>query len=277
VEEQEKPTGTLKEGFRCGNPAQAPFMDLDDFYKRGQLVHLEEFLVYERTESVSRVLVPVNKPDYKRASVEEAFGALALTPDPDFIVKLFLADHVHPMAPWIQQTEGAEILSESSDDGSVLLYRPLSTNIQASIIYEWCNLLRLYNSNSAELFKFTLTLEDFVDLETGKTVQDERLVWNLLGCLLLQQPEEIVFSLCTRFPLKAAIFGRTLLKAMLAVCDFRQNDRYDFFVEKAKFIDFSASKVGLDALKKLPDRNDSIERLIEFLAEQDLLKSLNKD
>ena len=42
-----KATVTLKEGFLCGNPAAAPFQDLDDFYNRGQLAHLEEFFVYE--------------------------------------------------------------------------------------------------------------------------------------------------------------------------------------------------------------------------------------
>jgi hypothetical protein len=43
----------MKEGFLRGNPAAAPFLDLDDFYRRGQLAHLEEFWVCERPELIS--------------------------------------------------------------------------------------------------------------------------------------------------------------------------------------------------------------------------------
>ena len=113
-----------------------------------------------------------------------------------------------------------------------------------------------------------------VDLETGKTIDDPLIAWRTLGCLLISEQEETVFSLCVRFPLKAAIFGRILLKCILDISDFRQTARYQFFLDKAKFIDFSASKVGLDALKKLPDQNSTIEKLIGFLCEQDLLKSI---
>lgn len=267
--------GTLKEGFLCGNPTAAPFKDIEDFYNRGQLVRLEEFLVYEPAELITRILVPVRGPDYSRASVEDALAALALTPDPDFVAKLILADHVHPMAPWIQQTRGMVILSEGSDDGTILLYRPDSGNIQQSVVYEWCNLLRMYRPDSSELFSLSAALEDFIDLETGTVIDDQRIAWNTLGCLLISQPEETVFSLCVRFPLKAAIFGRTLLRSLLDVCDFRQTERFQFFLDRAKFIDFAASKVGFDALNKLPYRSSTIEKLIEFLGEQDLLASLH--
>jgi hypothetical protein len=268
--------GTVKEGFLCGNPAAAPFKDLDDFYNRGQLAHLEEFFVYEPIELITKILVPVKEPDYPRASIEDAVNALALTPDPDFVVKLILVDHVHPIAPWLQQTQGMVIMGESSEDGVILLYRPSSNSIQQSIQYEWCNLLRNYRSDASEFFSITTALEDFIDLETGKIIDDQRVAWNTLGCLLIREQEEIVFSLCVRFPLKAAIFGRTLLKSMLDVPDFRQTARFQFFLDRAKFIDFSASKVGFDALKKFPDRSSSIEKLIEFLGEQDLLASVER-
>jgi hypothetical protein len=274
VTQRSKAKEKAKEGFHCGNPAAAPFKDLDDFYNRGQLAHLEEFFVYEQVEFITKVLVPVKEPDYPRASVEDALNALALTPDPDFIVKLILADHVHPMAPWLQQTQGMVIMGESSEDGTVLLYRPSSSSILQSIEYEWCNLLRINRPEMAGLFSLTGLLEDFIDLETGKTMDDPRIAWNTLGCLLIGQQEETVFSLCVRFPLKAAIFGRALVKSMLAISDLRQTARYQFFLDKAKLIDFSASKVGLDALKKLPDRSGITEKLIEFLGEQDLLRSI---
>ncbi len=270
-----KEKGTVKEGFLCGNPAAAPFKDLDDFYNRGQLVHLEEFFVYEPEELITKILVPVKEPDYSRASIEDALNALALTPDPDFVVKLILADHAHPMAPWLQQTQGMVVMAESSEDGVIVLYRPSSSSIQQSVVHEWCNLLRIYRSNISEFFSLTATLEDFIDLETEKIIDDQRIAWNTLGCLLIRGQEETVFSLCVRFPLKSAIFGRALLKSMLVVSDFRHTARFQFFLDRAKFIDFSASKVGFDALKKLSDRSSSIEKLIEFLGEQDLLRSIH--
>lgn len=270
-----KEKGTVKEGFLCGNPAAAPFEDLDDFYNRGQLAHLEEFFVYEPEELITKILVPVKEPDYSRASIEDALNALALTPDPDFVVKLILADHAHPMTPWLQQTQGMVVMGESSADGVIVLYRPSSSSIRQSVVHEWCNLLRIYRSNISELFSLTETLENFIDLETGKIIDDQRIAWNTLGCLLISEQEETVFSLCVRFPLKAAIFGRALLKSMLDVSDFRHTARFQFFLDRAKFIDFSASKVGFDALKKFPDRSSSIEKLIEFLGEQDLLRSIH--
>jgi hypothetical protein len=276
VAQPNKAKGTVKEGFLCGNPEAAPFKDLDDFYNRGQLVHLEEFFVYEPEELITKILVPVKEPDYCRASIEDALNALELTPDPDFVVKLILADHVHPIAPWIQQTQGMVVMGESSEDGVILLYRPSPSSIQPSVVHEWCNLLRIYRADTSELFSLTAALEDFIDLETGQIVEDQRIAWNTLGCLLIREHEETVFSLCVRFPLKAAILGRALLASMLAVCDFRHTARFEFFLDRAKFIDFSASYVGLDALKKLPDRSSSIEKLIEFLGEQDLLKSIHE-
>jgi hypothetical protein len=267
------PKGTVKEGFLCGNPAAAPFKDLDDFYQRGQLVHLEEFFVYEYEWLITKILVPVKEAGFPRASIEDAANALIFTPDPDFVGKLILADHVHPMAPWFQQTEGTIITGESSEDGVVLLYRPSPRSIQQSLVYEWCNLLRIYSSDAAEIFLLTESLEDFVHLETGKTVGDQRIAWNLLGSLLLRQPEETVFMLCVRFPLKAAVFGSALWKALLAISDFRQTAQYPFFLDRAKMICYSASKIGLDALKKLPERNRATERLIEFLGAQDLFRT----
>ena len=117
-------------------------------------------------------------------------------------------------------------------------------------------------------------MEDFVNLEAGKTIDDPLIAWSTLGCLLINEQEETVFSLCVRFPLKAAIFGKTLFKFMLDISDFRQTARYQFFLDNAKFIDFSASKIGQDALEKLPRQSGSIARLIEFLGEQDLLRSI---
>jgi hypothetical protein len=81
----------------------------------------------------------------------------------------------------------------------------------------------------------TEALEDFVHLETGKPVRGQRLAWNLLGSRLLREPEETVFALSVRFPLKAAVFG-------------------------------------FDALKKLPRRNGATERLVEFLGAPDLYR-----
>ncbi|SPJ15708.1 hypothetical protein SBDP2_480011 [Syntrophobacter sp. SbD2] len=269
-----KEKGKMSEGFLCGNPAAAPFKDLDDFYNRGQLVHLEEFFVYEPEELITKILVPVKEPDYSRASIEDALNALELTPDPDFVGKLILADHVHPMTPWLQQTQGMVVMGESSEDGVIVLYRPSSSSIRQSIVHEWCNLLRIYHSNISEFFSLTATLEDFIDLETGKVIDDQRIAWNTLGCLLIREQEETVFSLCVRFPLKAAILGRALVKSMLAVSDFRRTARFQFFLDRATFIDFSASKVGFDALKKFPDWTSTTEKLIEFLGEQDLLRSI---
>ena len=260
-----KAKGTLKEGFLCGNPAAAPFKDLDDFYNRGQLVHLEEFFVHEHEWLITKILIPVKQAGFSRASIEDAVNALIITPDPDFVGKLILADHVHPMAPWFQQTEGTMITGESSEDGVVLLYRPGPRGIRQSLLYEWCNLLRMYSSDAAEHFLLTEALEDFVHLETGKTVRDQWIAWNLLGSLLLRQPEETVFALCVGFPLKAAVFGSALVNALLAIADFRQTAQYPFFLDRGKLIRYSAGKIGLDALKKLPRRNSATERLIEFL------------
>jgi hypothetical protein len=265
---------TVREGFCCGNPAAAPFKDLDDFHNRGQLVHLEEFLVYEPVELITKILVPVKEPDYRRCSVEDVVEALEATPDPDFVAKLILADHVHPMTPWLQQTQGTVIVGESAEDGTVVLYRPTSGDVRQTLAYEWCNLLRIYRPGAAELFSLTDALEDFIDLETGKAVEDPRIAWNTLGCLLLRQPEETVFSLCVRFPLKAAIFGRTLVKSMLDICDFRRTGGYQDFLDRAKSIDFAASKVGFGALKKWPLGSSVVEKLIEFLGEQELLRSI---
>jgi hypothetical protein len=97
-----KAKGTFKEGFLCGNPAAAPFKDLDDFYNRGQLVHLEEFFVYEHEWLTTEILIPVKQADFSRASIEDAVNAVIQTPDPDFVGKLILADHVHPMAPCLE-------------------------------------------------------------------------------------------------------------------------------------------------------------------------------
>jgi hypothetical protein len=263
---------TLKEGFLCGNPAAAPFKDLDDFYNRGQLVHIEEFFVYEHEWLIAKTLIPVKEADFPRASIADATNALIGTPDPDFVGKLILADRVHPMAPWVQQTEGTIIVGESSEDGVVLLYRPSPGSIQQSLVYEWCNLLWTYNSDAAKLFLLTEALEDFVHLETGKPVRHQRIAWNLLGSLLLGEREETVFALCVRFPLKAAVFGSALLKALIAIADFRQTAQYPFFLDRGKLIRYSASKIGLDALKKLPRRNSAAEKLIEFLGAQDLFR-----
>jgi hypothetical protein len=150
----------VKEGFLCGNPAAAPFQDLDDFYNRGQLVHLEEFFVYEHEWLITKILIPVKEAGYSRASIEDAANALIFTPDPDFVGKLILADHVHPMAPWLRQTEGTIIAGESAEDGVVLLYRPSPASIRQSVVYEWCNLLRIYRSDAAELFLLTEALEE---------------------------------------------------------------------------------------------------------------------
>jgi hypothetical protein len=264
---------TFKEGFLIGNPAAAPFKDLDDFYNRGQLVHLEEFLVYEHEWLVTKILIPVKEADFSRASIEDATNALITTPNPDFVMKLILVDHVHPMAPWFQQIEGTIITGESSEDGDVLLYRPTPRSIGQSLVYEWCNLLWAYHSDAAELFSLTRTLEDFVDLPTGKPVRDQRIAWNLLGSLLLRQEEETVFALSVRFPLKAAVFGGALLKTMLDIADFRQTAQSSFFLDRAKLIYYSASKIGLDALKKLLRRDSATERLIDFLGAQDLYRS----
>jgi hypothetical protein len=267
-----KAKGTLKEGFLCGNPAAAPFKDLDDFYNRGQLVHLEQFFVYDHEWLTTKILIPVKEADYSRASIEDAVNALMITPDPDFVGKLILADHVHPMTPWFQQTEGTTIVAESSEDGVILLYRPSPGGIQQSLVYEWCNLLRIYSSDAAELFLLTEALEDFVHPETGKAVRDQKLAWNLLGSLLLRGEEETVFALSVRFPLKAAVFGSALLKALLAIADFRQTAQHPFLLDRGKLICYSASKIGLDALKKLPRRNSAMERLIEFLGARDLFR-----
>lgn len=269
-----KPKSTVKEGFLCGNPAAAPFKDIDDFSARGQLVHMEEFSVYEPEELITKILVPTRNPDYARASVGEAVAALMSTPDPDFLVKLILVDHVHSMAPWVKQTQGALIMSESADDGSVVLYRPDAATIQQSIMYEWCNLLRLYNPEKGELFSLSQDLESYIDLSTGKKVDDPGLAWNLLGSLLLRESDEVVFSLCVRFPLKAAIFGRTLVNSLSSLADFRQTEKYQHFLDRGKTIDFSASKVGLDALKKIRDANESVAKLVEFLMQQEVLKSI---
>jgi hypothetical protein len=236
------------------------------------LVHLEEFFVYEHEWLTTKILIPVKEAGYSRASIEDAANALMATPDPDFVGKLILADHVHPMAPWFQQTEGTAIMGESSEDGVVLLYRPSPASIQPSLVYEWCNLLRIYSSDAAELFLLTEALEDFVHLETGQPVRHQWLAWNLLGSLLLSQPEETVFSLCVRFPLKAAVFGSALLKALLAIADFRQTAQYPVFVDRGKLICYSAGKIGFDALKKLPRRNCATERLIEFLGARDVFR-----
>jgi hypothetical protein len=96
--------------------------------------------------------------------------------NPDFVVKLILADHVQPMAPWFRQAEGTTIMGESSQDGVVLLYRPSPGSIQQSLLYEWCNLLRMYSPDAAALFLLTGALEDFVHLETGKTGAAETLI-----------------------------------------------------------------------------------------------------
>ena len=170
--------------------------DLDDFYNRGQLVHLEEFFVFEQEGLITKILVPVKESDYSRASFEDALNALTITPDPDFIVKLFLVDHAHPMSPWLQQTQGTVVMGESSEDGVIVLYRPGSSSIQRSLVHEWCNLLWTYSSGTGELFSLTRTLEDFVNLETGMKIDDQRFAWNTLGCLLLREQEETVFSLC---------------------------------------------------------------------------------
>ena len=76
-----------------------------------------------------------------------------------------------------------------------------------------------------------------------------------------------------RFPLKAAVFGGALLEALLAISDFRQTPQYAFFLDRAKLIRYSASKIGFDALKKLPRRNSAMERLIEFLGAPDLFRT----
>lgn len=269
-----KATETLKEGFLCGNPSAAPFKDLDDFYGRGQLAHLEEFFVWEQENLLTKVLVPVKEPDYARASAEDGFRAVELLPDPDLIMKLFLVDHAHPMGPWIQQSRGTVVMGESTEDGVVILYRPTSSGLATTLLYEWCNILRIYNSKFAELFALTQTLEDFIDLRTEAKVEDPRVAWNLLGSLLIREPEETVFALCVRFPLKAAAFGRALVRSLLDISEFRRTESFQHFLDRARTIDFSASKVGLDALKKLPGDDSSIKKLIEFLSAQELLKSL---
>jgi hypothetical protein len=233
------------------------------------LAHLEEFLVYEHEWLTTKIWIPVKEADFSRASMEDAANALMLTPDPDFVGKLILVNHVHPMTPWLQQTEGTIVVGESTEDGVVLLYRPSPRGIQQSLIYEWCNLLRIYSSDAAEILGLTEPLEDFVRLETGKRVGDQRIAWNLLGSLLLRQPEETVFALSVRFPLKAAVFGRALRKALLDISDFRQTAQYPFYLDRAKLICYAAGKIGFDALQKLPERSSGTERLMEFIGRQD--------
>lgn len=269
--ELHKATATLKEGFLCGNPTAAPFTDLDDFYRRGQLVHLEEFFVYESPELITKILVPIAAPGYARATAEDAAVALLRLPDPDFIIRLFLVDHVHPMTPWLQQSQGRVVMGESSDDGMALLYRPTAASIQLSLGYEWCNLLRLYHTEAGDLFRLTQAFEDFVDLETGAKIENPAAAWNLLGCLLLNALTEQAFSICVRFPLKSAVLGRTLVKALLDIADFRRLPHYQDYLDKAKMLDYAGSKLSLDALSKGPRQDQSIATLLDFLARQELL------
>jgi hypothetical protein len=271
--ELHKATATLKEGFLCGNPAAAPFTDLDDFYRRGQLVHLEEFFVYESPELITKILVPIAAPGYARATAEDAADALLRLPDPDFITRLFLVDHVHPMTPWLQQSQGQVVMGESSGDGMALMYRPTAASIQLSLGYEWCNLLRLYHAEAEDLFRLTQAFEDFVDLETGAKIKHPSDAWNMLGCLLLNAPEELAFAICVRFPLKSAVFARTLLKSLLDIADFRQSAHHENYLAKAKMLDYAGSKLSLDALSKGPRQDRAITTLMKFLAQQDLLHS----
>jgi hypothetical protein len=60
---------------------------------------------------------------------------------------------------------------------------------------------------------------------------------------------------------------------MLDIADFRQTAQSSFFLDRAKLIHYSASKIGLDALKKLLRRDSATERLIDFLGAQDLYRS----
>ena len=271
--ELRKAKTTLKEGFLCGNQTAAPFSDVEDFLSRGQLVHLEEFYVYQSPKLISKILVPVPKPSYPRASAEDAMSALLHLPDPDFVTKLFLTDHIHPMTPWLQQSQGQVVMGESSDDGTVLLYQPTAASLRRSLEYEWCNLLRLYHAEAGELFRLTQSFEDFVDLQTGVKVENPSVAWNMLGCLLLNAPEELAFAICVRFPLKSAVFARTLLKSLLDVSDFRQLAHHEDYLAKAKMLDYAGSKLSLDALSKGPRQDRAFTTLMEFLAQQDLLHS----
>lgn len=271
--ELHKANTTLKEAFLCGNQSAAPFKDIEDFFNRGQLVHLEEFFIYESPKLITKVLVPISATSSLNASAEDAVIALLHLPVPDFVTKLFLADHVHPLTPWLQQSQRRVVLGESANDGTVLLYQPTAASIQGNLAYEWCNLLRLYHAEAGELFRLTQSFEDFVDLQTGVKVENPSVAWNMLGCLLLNAPEELAFAICVRFPLKSAVFARTLLKSLLDVSDFRQLAHHEDYLAKAKMLDYAGSKLSLDALSKGPRQDRAFTTLMEFLAQQDLLHS----
>ena len=268
--EPSRATKTEKEGFLCGNPAAAPFADLDDFYARGQLAHLEEFYVFTPEQFITKVLIPIKMPDYARATLDDAVAALSLTPEPDFVARLLLVDHVHPWTPWLQQSKGRVIAGENSADGTVVLYRPTAGGIAESLLYEWCDLLRTLTTGADEVFSLTEALEEFPDPDTGQPIAERHVAWNLLGSLLLRAEEKTLFAACVRFPLKSAVFGRALVKVMLDVGDFRQQPKYQDFLDRARFIHFTASRIALRALNRLPDRSSSVEKLLAFLAEEDL-------
>jgi len=50
-------------------------------------------------------------------------------------------------------------------------------------------------------------------------------------------------------------------------------DQYQYFLDRAKMIDYAGSWVSLDALRKLPGQTDSTARLMEFMAVQELVSS----
>ncbi|MBX9687256.1 MAG: hypothetical protein K2X27_11175 [Candidatus Obscuribacterales bacterium] len=260
-----KATSTIEKGFLCGRSQDLPFENLDDFYARGQIVHKERFNVYQPEGLLTDILIPTKEADYERASLSDAISAIKSCFDPDYINQLILLDHLHPMTPWLLQTENSHVLSESSIEGQVLLYQPTAQDIRQSILYEWCGLLRMYSPQSEELFGLARELEPLHIAQTTQRTENVKLAWNRFALMMLRGTDDESFRLCAEYPIRSAVFGRFLHIAMAGIMDFRRQENYQASLERAFFIDYSATTLALTVLESSAFPKEYADPLIQFL------------
>src|SRR5205807_2604340 len=93
---------------------------------RGQLLYNAAMTVYSCNDILPAILIPVHQPDYPRPNVDEVAAAIDVLFDPTIIREVEVVDHVHPLEPWIRQTTGASVPSETSGEAVVTLFRPIT-------------------------------------------------------------------------------------------------------------------------------------------------------
>lgn len=250
------------------DPSAGPFADYEDFLARGQRLRGVELLGYLHHENLI-VWLDASAPDYERPALETFLDAIAKLPKPEFLYKVIVLNHVHPLDAWVKQIGGGTITSENRY-GDLCLYRPSVGRLYETLAYEWGLVFLASYEEVQKRFRMALDVEP-LPLCDAIGRDNPKLMWaRLIECFLPAAPWPLddrllasTFELIVACPIHSAIFGRALRASLEEVDPRWISSHHAQHIERADFIAFSATQLALERLRQ--SSSPSLGKLVEWL------------